>query len=192
MESITTTSMSTTSYSATDVAAVAAISVGTILIMAFVFFGAYAIQAIFTMQLFKKAKVARWKAWVPFVNTWTLLQIGGQKGAWILPSIIGGIFSYILLGFAGITGAIGDTANAGTGVAVGGLAITAYLVAIVGAVLTIIFNLISVHNIDKKLGWSGGMLVLYIFFPLIWLGIAGLGGAKYDDKKGQPSLAKKV
>ena len=33
-------------------------------------------------KVFKKAGLAWWKAWVPFLNNWKLFEIGGQKGFW--------------------------------------------------------------------------------------------------------------
>ena len=33
-------------------------------------------------KVFKKAGLAWWKAWIPFLNNWKLFEIGGQKGFW--------------------------------------------------------------------------------------------------------------
>jgi len=41
----------------------------------------YIITAIFMMKLFAKANVPAWKAWVPFVNFWKFLELGGYHGA---------------------------------------------------------------------------------------------------------------
>ena len=30
--------------------------------------------------IFKKAGVKPWQSWVPYLNSWRLLQLGGQKG----------------------------------------------------------------------------------------------------------------
>jgi len=43
---------------------------------------AYVVSAIFMGMMFKKAGIPAWKAWVPVYNTWTFLEMGGQKG-WI-------------------------------------------------------------------------------------------------------------
>lgn len=176
----------------TDASFLAAIGIGTMVAMFLAAIGAYVLQSIFMMQLFKKAKVARWKAWVPVVNSWTFLQIGGQKGWWIFIGLVAAIVGCIFFAMAGATGVIGSTSSVGTGIAVGGFASIGYLVMLAGSVLPAVFTIISAYNISKKLGWGGGMVVLYIFFNIIWLGIAGLGKAKYDDKKGQPNLAKTV
>ena len=59
----------------------------------FVFFAAiaflfaiatYVISAICLMQIFKKAGVKPWIAWVPFYNSWKVLEIGGQQGFWAI------------------------------------------------------------------------------------------------------------
>ncbi len=41
---------------------------------------AYVISAIFMGMMFKKAGIPAWKAWVPVYNSWTFLEMGGQKG----------------------------------------------------------------------------------------------------------------
>lgn len=63
----------------------------------------YVFVAICTMQIFKKAGVKPWIAWVPFYNNWKLLEIGGQPGFWavvgIIPfvNIVTTIFIYIAM-----------------------------------------------------------------------------------------------
>ena len=42
----------------------------------------YVVGALFMGMMFKKAGIPAWKAWVPVYNTWTFLEMGGQKG-WI-------------------------------------------------------------------------------------------------------------
>jgi hypothetical protein len=34
--------------------------------------------------IFRKAGLKAWPAWVPIFNMWRLLQLGGQRGWWIL------------------------------------------------------------------------------------------------------------
>lgn len=48
----------------------------------------YVFYAFFLMKIFKKAHVEAWAAWVPFYNTWKLLEIGGQQGFWSILTII--------------------------------------------------------------------------------------------------------
>jgi len=38
--------------------------------------------------IFKKAGVKPWQSWVPYLNSWRLLQLGGQKGWWVLIGFI--------------------------------------------------------------------------------------------------------
>ncbi len=52
---------------------------------------AYVIVAIFLMRIFTKAGVPGWIAWVPFYNTWKLLELGGQQGFWAILAVIPGI-----------------------------------------------------------------------------------------------------
>jgi hypothetical protein len=42
----------------------------------------YVVYSVLMMKMFKKFGVDGWKAWVPFVNTWTFLELGGQHGWW--------------------------------------------------------------------------------------------------------------
>ena len=59
------------------------------LIFAIIFLIAYIITAIFMMKLFAKANVPAWKAWVPFVNFWKFLELGGYHGATSLLFVAG-------------------------------------------------------------------------------------------------------
>lgn len=64
-------------------------SAALIIVPMLVFFAIfYVVFAIFLGMIFKKAGVESWKAWVPFYNSWVMLEIGGQKGYWILLSLI--------------------------------------------------------------------------------------------------------
>lgn len=48
----------------------------------------YIIFAFFLSKIFQKAGIAGWKAWVPVYNSWVMLEIGGQKGFWVLLSFV--------------------------------------------------------------------------------------------------------
>ena len=48
----------------------------------------YVVTSIFLMNIFTKAGVASWIAWVPFYNQWKLLEIGGQQGFWAVLTIV--------------------------------------------------------------------------------------------------------
>lgn len=183
------TSYSTTSSSADELAVLAAVGVGMLVFTILLCIGLYVVQAIFTMKLFKKAKVAAWKAWVPFVNIWAFLQIGGQKGAWTLGVIIA-VPIYIAMTVMAVAASAFNSSDAAVAFAI--ISVLMYFVALAGMILTTVFQCIAAYNIGKKLGFDSGMVVLFIFISIVWLGIAGLGKAKFDDKKGKPSLAPTV
>jgi hypothetical protein len=69
---------------------------------------AYVVTAIALSALFRKTGVEGWKAWVPFYNTFTWLQLGGQSGHWMwlsfVPygSVVTAIFLYISMYRTGI------------------------------------------------------------------------------------------
>lgn len=123
------------SSTSTDPAAVAAI----FLVMLVIGIVAYVVSSIFTGMLFKKAGVEAWKAWVPFLNSWKLLQIGGLDGFWSLIPGVNGIMVYV-----------------------------------------------AMHNINKKLGYGGGMTAVAILFTLIWLIIVATSKNVWNDSLGEP------
>lgn len=49
---------------------------------------AYVFIAVCTGKIFKKAGVPFWQAWVPFLNGWRMLELGGQQGFWAVLAII--------------------------------------------------------------------------------------------------------
>ncbi len=75
------------SSSSGDLAAMAGAAV---FFVFFAFFIAimYVISSVLLMQIFKKAGVPGWAAWVPVFNNWKMLEIGGQKGFWAILSLI--------------------------------------------------------------------------------------------------------
>lgn len=87
--------------------AVEGVALGIVLllyVMAFVFgIVVYAIYAYLLARIFKKAGLAEWIAWVPFYNSWKLLEIGGQQGFWavlaVIPiiNIVSTVFIYIAM-----------------------------------------------------------------------------------------------
>ncbi len=78
----------TTTSSNVDPAAAAAITFGAIMFSLILAAVIYVVCAIFLSKLFKKAGVPSWIAWVPFYNSWKLLEIGGQQGFWAVLGII--------------------------------------------------------------------------------------------------------
>lgn len=76
------------SYSDSDSAVAAGVG---LFMMGFVFFilvATYVVSALLLSRIFTKAGIEGWKAWVPFYNNWTLLEMGGQKGYWAVLAII--------------------------------------------------------------------------------------------------------
>lgn len=65
--------------------------------------GLYIVFALCLMNIFRKAGVKPWIAWVPFYNNWKLLEIGGQQGFWavlaIVPiaNIVSAVYMYIAM-----------------------------------------------------------------------------------------------
>lgn len=78
-----------------------ALAGGIVLLMIFVAMiiavGVYILFSIFLAKIFKKAGVASWKAWVPFLNAWKILELGGQQGYWIFINFIPFVGSTIFL-----------------------------------------------------------------------------------------------
>ncbi len=79
-------------------AAIVALVVGYVLFVLIVVAVAYVLQAIGLMQLFKKVGIEPWIAWVPYYNTWKLLEVGSQPGWMILLTLVPG-GSIVLLVF---------------------------------------------------------------------------------------------
>ena len=65
--------------------AIIAIVWGTVLVLVIAF---YVVNAFALMSLFRKVGVQPWIGWVPFYNTWTVLELGGQPGPLALLSLV--------------------------------------------------------------------------------------------------------
>ncbi|USN96845.1 MAG: hypothetical protein H6797_01450 [Candidatus Nomurabacteria bacterium] len=71
------------------------------LFLLMIFAAGYILTSILLGQIFKKAKVPQWAAWVPMYNLWKFLVIGDQRGLWailgLLPfiNIVSTVFIYI-------------------------------------------------------------------------------------------------
>lgn len=72
-------------------------------IMFVMFVIAYVVFSLLLARIFKKAGVQAWKAWVPFYNTWIMLELGDQQGFWAVLALIpvvgfvSSIFLYIAM-----------------------------------------------------------------------------------------------
>ena len=65
----------------------------------------YVYYSLALMSIFRKAGLKTWPAWVPIFNVWRILQLGGQKGWWVLVGIIpivGTILYVVFLIIAGV------------------------------------------------------------------------------------------
>jgi len=78
--------------------AVFAISIGITLVLALAL---YVVNAFALMSLFRKVGVQPWIGWVPYYNTWTVLELGGQPGPLALLSLAP-YGSYVVLVFLAI------------------------------------------------------------------------------------------
>lgn len=97
-----------TDYSPAANGAAIALGIGFAVFMLLFAAAIYVVSAIFLGKIFKKAGVPSWAAWVPFYNSWKLLEIGGQQGFWavlaILPivNIVSAIFMIIAMYHVGL------------------------------------------------------------------------------------------
>lgn len=85
MQDFTTTTITTKT---TTLSVDPAVIVSMVLMYLFVLLVVYVVTAIFLGRIFKKANTPSWIAWVPFYNTWRMLELGGQKGFWAVLAII--------------------------------------------------------------------------------------------------------
>lgn len=67
----------------------------------------YVLTSWFMSRIFKKAGIKSWIGWVPFYNSWKLLEMGGQQGFWAVLAIVpivgyvAAVFMYIAMYEAG-------------------------------------------------------------------------------------------
>ncbi|MGN6324781.1 DUF5684 domain-containing protein [Pseudolysinimonas sp.] len=81
--------------------AVIAIAIAYVAFVLLVVAGVYVLQAVGFMMLFKKVGIEPWIAWVPYYNTWKLLELGSQPPWIVLIALIPG-GSVVLLVFFGL------------------------------------------------------------------------------------------
>ena len=56
------------------------------------------------------------------------------------------------------------------------------------SIISLIFELVSIHNINKKLGYDATMTMLAILLAPVWLIIIGLGKNTWNESLGDPRL----
>ena len=97
-----------TDYETTALQAFLAIMAITVALTLFSVLVGYVIMAFALMTFFRKVRIEPWIAWVPFYATWKWLEVGGQRGAFVLfslipyGSIVTSVFLYIGMYRSGI------------------------------------------------------------------------------------------
>jgi hypothetical protein len=129
----------------------------------------YIIKVLLLGRIFKKAGQSSWKAWVPFVNTWTYFKIGGYKGAnlfWLLGALVAFAVAFYV-----------DIAL---------VSWVAYGIGSALALITAIFGIAASISIQKKLG-KPLPFILLLFINLVvplWIWILALDYSKWNNKVG--------
>ncbi len=72
-------------------AASAGITAVLVLVYLLIFAAAYVVTGLLYHFLFKKIGIQSWRAWVPIVNTYAILQAGGFNGWWALGVFVPGL-----------------------------------------------------------------------------------------------------
>lgn len=72
---------------------------GALAVYFLIFAVAYVVTSILLSAMFKKAGIDGWKAWVPILNNYTLLEMGGQKGWYVFLAFVPFVGSIIVLVF---------------------------------------------------------------------------------------------
>ena len=145
---------------------------------------AYIINAWLLSRIFKKAGVSRWKAWVPIINIWNYLRLGGRSGG----NVFWGVGGYILL-LIGAT-SLGASEAGQASIMAPVLCLVAIVLAVLCLVIYIYKQIASTWNIQKKLGKSGWFIILYFINMIapLWYWILALDGSKWNDRKGRPMI----
>ena len=88
---------------------IALLSIALALIMLVSVLVGYLLFAFALTSLFRKVGVPVWKAWVPYVQIWTLLRLGGVSGHWVwlflvpYANLVAGVFLYIAMYRIGVS-----------------------------------------------------------------------------------------
>lgn len=149
--------MTSYDYGYDNSAAMAAV-IGVVLVALLIGAAVYVVTALALQRLFRRAgHPYPWAAWIPYWNTWVLLELGAQHGAWaLLP--LAGYLSFIpflgpLIGFA-------------------------------ASVVSFIVLIFAIININKALGksvvgwtWFGALL------SAIWMWVIGFGSDPFDGTR---------
>lgn len=112
----------------------------------------YVIGSFFYMKLFEKAGVeGKWRAWVPLYNTLIFAKLGDLSPWWLL--------------------------------ALWGATIVLSWIPVIGTLIAIalaVYIILAAYRVQTKLGKEGPWIILYIFLPLVWLGIMALNSSRWS------------
>lgn len=93
-------SLETNVVSDASVAGALGLGIAFVIITIIISIGAYVFVSICLSKIFKKAGITPWYAWVPFLNSWKILEMGDQKGAYIFFNLIPGVGQLIYAVFS--------------------------------------------------------------------------------------------
>lgn len=121
----------------------------------------YVWASIALMKMFKKASVAGWKAWIPIVNTWAFLEMGGQKG-WIA-----------LLPFSIILAFINPWLT---------------FIGTIASLVATVFSIIAAYKIASSFNKNAAAYtLLYVFLGIVYISILGFGKSRWSITGGIPT-----
>jgi hypothetical protein len=143
----------------------------------------YLLTSILLARVFARAKVAKWKAFVPVVNLWKVFNLGGYHGYHQFWAIIGAALLSLVWWIAAlITDQFSLTPEATTMVVAAIWAIGLFC-----SLVFIILLLAALLNFQAKFGKPCGFIVLAfisVFAPL-WLWILAFDNSKFNDRLGR-------
>lgn len=125
--------------------------IGVLMFMLLVMVGMYALTSFFLMKLFVKAGVQdSWRAWVPVYNMMIFFKLG-DLSPWL---VLYGMAGVIVLSWIGIGFLFG-------------LALAA-------------LSAMAAYRVGLKLQRDPVWVVLYVVVPVVWFGIVGLDGSRWN------------
>lgn len=135
--------------------------------------------------IFRKAGEAAWKGWVPVVNMWTLMRIGGRPGWWALLQ-----YGVMLVAVAIGTVIVVLTTLNGGGFGADSVALLLVVAGIylVASVIVLILHIAMLIGVNRAFGLGGGYTVLGLFFFVIWASVVGWGSATLRGSRAAPQV----
>lgn len=133
----------------------------------------------------RKAGHPAWAGWVPVYNVIVLFRIAGVTPKWFFLGIGGSLAASLLgylvplVGYLIMNGLSSYEAYQAGGVFLSILGVVLTLAFWAGYVVAVVFLYRAFHRINRNFGQGGGMTVLAIFFPVIWLSILAWGPAQW-------------